>query len=507
MRNPNMENPILLYISLALIFILFLLKLLQFSNSRTNQKLPPSPTGRLPLIGHLHLLKHPIHRTLHGLSLKYGPILSLRFGSRLVFLVSSPSIAEECFTTNDVVLANRPRLLMGKYIGYNNTTMVASPYGSHWRNLRKIGSIEIFSNHRINMFSSIRKDEVKRLLCRLGRDSRGGFTKVELKSVFTDLTLNNMMRMVAGKRYCGDGTNNEEEAMEFKEILAGVIKLGSASHPGDFLPILNWFGHSFEKKLKKMGERMDRFLQCLIDEKRNNGGGNTMIDHLLTLQQSKPEYYTDEVIKGLILVILSAGTDTISITIEWALSNLLNHRDALIKARIEIDTQVGQNRLIDESDFSNLQYLQNIIFETLRLYPPAPLLIPHMSSNHCIINGYDMPPNTILMTNAWTIHRDPEIWEEPLKFNPDRFRNDEVDAEKLIMPFGLGRRTCPGAGLAQRMVCLTLGSLIQCFEWERINEEEINMEEGKGITMSKLKPLEALCKARPIINELMEDVD
>lgn len=328
---------------------------------------------------------------------------------------------------------------------------------------------------------------------------------MELKSLFRNLTLNNMMRMVAGKRYCDDGTNNEEEAIEFKEILAGIFKLSGASNAGDFLPILNWFGHSFEKKLKEMGERTDRFLQRLIDEKRNNGGGNTMIDHLLTLQQSEPEYYTDEVIKGLILVILIAGTDTTSITIEWALSNLLNHRDALIKARIEIDTQVGQDRLIDESDFPNLHYLQNIISETLRLYPSAPLLVPHMSSSHCVINGYDMPPDTILITNAWAIHRDPEIWEEPLRFNPDRFINDKVEVQKLILPFGLGRRTCPGVGLAQRIVNLALGSLIQCFEWETVNGDKINMEEGKGITMSKLKPLEALCKARPIINKLMKD--
>ncbi|XP_021908295.1 cytochrome P450 81D11-like [Carica papaya] len=502
-----MEDSTVLYTSLTLIFIFFLRKLLQFSNSRTNQKLPPSPHGRLPLIGHLHLLKHPTHRTLYDLSLKYGPILSLRFGSHLVFVVSSPSIAEECFTTNDVVLANRPRHLSGKYIDYDNTTMVAAPYGSHWRNLRKIGSIEIFSTHRINMFSSIRKDELKRLLCRLGRDSREGFTKVELKSLFTNLTLNNMMRMVAGKRYCDDGTNNEEEAIEFKEIAAGIFKLSGASNVGDFLPILNWFGHSFEKKLKEMGERMDRFLQRLIDERRNNGGRNTVVDHLLTLQQSEPEYYTDKVIKGLILVILVGGTDTTSITIEWALSNLLNHRDVLINVKTEIDTQVGQNRLLDESDIPNLQYLQNVIFETLRLYPTAPLLVPHMSSSHCVINGYDMPPNTILITNAWAIHRDPEIWEEPSRFNPDRFINNKVDVHKLIMPFGLGRRTCPGAGLAQRMVCLILGSLIQCFEWERVSGDEINMEGEEGLAMSKLKPLEALCKARPIVNEFMGDVD
>ncbi|XP_021908175.1 cytochrome P450 81D11-like [Carica papaya] len=503
-----MESTAALYASLTLIFLLPIIRLLiQFSGFRSNQKLPPSPP-RLPFVGHLHLLKPPIHRTFHKLSQTYGPIFSLRFGSRLVFVVSSPSIAEECFTTNDVVLANRPRLLVGKHISYNYTTMATSPYGSHWRNLRKIGAIEIFSSNRINMFSSIRKDEVRRLICRLARDSRRGFIKVELKPLISDLTLNNMMRMVAGKRYCGDGVSNGKEANEFKELISVVHELAGASHPGDFLPVLKWIGHNYEKKVKNTAKRMDGFLQGLIDEKRRNEEeGNSMIDHLLSRQQSEPEYYNDQIIKGLIMVILVAGTDTSMVTIEWALSNLFNHPDILNKARAEINVKIGENRLIDEFDLPKLEYLQNIIFETFRLYPAAPLLLPHMSSDQCVIHGYNMPSDTILLINAWTIHRDSEIWKDPTSFKPERFEKNKEEALKLIMPFGLGRRTCPGAGLAQRLVSLVLGSLIQCFEWERVSEKEIDMREGKGITMSKLEPLEAMCRARPIMDKVLKYAD
>ena len=203
-------------------------------------------------------------------------------------------------------------------------------------------------------------------------------------------------------------------------------------------------------------------------------------------------------------VIILAGTDTSAITIEWAMSNLLNHPEVLKKARVEIDSQIGQENLIDEPDVSKLHYLQSIIFETLRLYPAAPLLVPHTPSSDCTIGGYNVPRGAIVLVNAWAIHRDPELWDDPTSFKPERFENEEKLREfsHKLMPFGLGRRACPGVSLAQRLVGLTLGSLIQCFEWDRVDGKEIDMIEGKGSTMPKVHPLEAMCKARPIVNKV-----
>ncbi|XP_039034796.1 cytochrome P450 81D11-like [Hibiscus syriacus] len=256
---------------------------------------------------------------------------------------------------------------------------------------------------------------------------------------------------------------------------------------------------------------MDRLLQKLIDEHRykklenNNNIYNSTIDHLLNLQQSDPHYYTDEIIKGLMLVLIFAGTDTSAVTLEWAMSNLLNHPEVLRRAKAEIDSEIGEENLIDESDLPKLKYLQSIIHETLRLYPAVPLLLPHVPSSDCTIGGYDVPRGTIVLVNAWSIHRDPNSWEDPTSFKPERFENDEklggdddLGTHKL-MPFGLGRRACPGAGQAQRVVGLTLGALIQCFEWERIDGKVIDMVEGRGGTMPKAHPLKALCKARPIV--------
>ncbi|XP_057768911.1 cytochrome P450 81Q32-like [Salvia miltiorrhiza] len=468
--------------------------------TKQNRKIPPSPLPALPLLGHLHLLRFPLHRTYRDLSLKLGPIFSLRFGNRLIVVVSSPAAVDECFTKNDIVLANRPRFVSAKYIGYNFSSVVVAPYGDYWRNLRRLTTIEIFSTARLNTFQSIRDDEVRRMLANLGRESG---SVVEIKALLSVLTFNNIMRMVAGKRYFGvDEAEDGDEGREFRELLNEVFKFGGVSNPGDFLPLLRWIDYmDFEKNLSRIASKIDGFLQRLIEEHRRKNGGNTMIDHLLSLQESEPQNYTDPVIKSTILVMLLAGTDTSSVTVEWAMSALLNHPEKMEKAREEIDRVVGKDRLVHESDLQKLPYLHNVINETFRLFPAAPLLVPHEASADCKIAGYDIPRGTIVQVNAWAIHRDPRIWDDPESFEPERF---EGGGEARLLPFGIGRRSCPGNVLAQRIVGLALGCLIQCFEWERIDERLVDLSEGKkGVSISKDIPLQARCKARPLLPHVL----
>ncbi|XP_042507198.1 cytochrome P450 81Q32-like [Macadamia integrifolia] len=472
------------------------------------QNLPPSGPLAFPIIGHLYLFKKPLYRTLADIAGVYGPILLLRFGSRRVLLVTSPSVAEECFTTNDIVFANRPRLLVGKYLGFNYTNISWAPYGNHWRNLRRISTLEIFSSTRLQMFSNVRISEVRSLLRRLAAVSGGDtFRTLEMKSMFFELTLNVMMMMIAGKRYYGDKVMDLEEARRFREIVKETFALGGVSNFGDFLPVLRWVGvfKGLEKKLVNLQGRRTGFLQELIEEHRMVGTKTqpkeektkTMLDVLLSLQEAEPHYYTDEIIIGIILTLLSAGTDTSAGTMEWALSLLLNNPKALKKAQAEIDAKVGQGRLLDESDLANLPYLLCIINETLRMYPAAPLLVPHESSKECIVEGFTVPRDTMLLVNMWAIQNDPKSWVEPTKFWPERMEGvgGGKDGFKW-MPFGSGRRGCPGEGLAMRVVGLALGSLIQCFDWERVGEEMVDMEEGTGLTLPKAKPLEARCRPR-----------
>ncbi|KAL0377856.1 UNVERIFIED_CONTAM: cytochrome [Sesamum radiatum] len=483
---------------------LFVLALAFKFSSKGKAKLPPSPAPALPLLGHLHHLKLPLHLTYHNLSKKLGPIFSLRFGNRLMVVVSSPAIVGECFTKNDIVLANRPRFTLSKYIGYNYTSLVDSPYGEHWRNLRRLTTVEIFSSARLNVFQSIRHDEVRLVLKKLYKNSCQDFARVELRSSFAELTFNNIMRMVAGKRYFGED-EEKEEAKQFRELMDEVFKLSGVSNPADFFPVFRWIDYKgYEKKLARYSAKLDSFLQGLIVEHKRDKSRNTMIDHLISLQESEPEYYTDVIIKGIIVNMIIAGTDTSTVTIEWAMSLLLNHPHVLQKAKLELDSQVGHHRLVDEQDLPNLHYLRNIISETFRLFPAGPMVVPRESSADCRVGGYDIPRGTILLVNAWAIHRDPEVWSDPMSFKPERFDGKDVETQKL-MPFGMGRRACPGAGLGQRMVGLALASLIQCFEWERVSSEEVDLAEGVGLTMPKLKPLEAVCRPRQVTLKVLQE--
>ncbi|CAH2061398.1 unnamed protein product [Thlaspi arvense] len=494
-----METSIIV---LSLAFFLFISLKLLFGKRHNKFNLPPSPARPVPLIGHLHLLKQPLHRTFLSVSQSLGgaPIFSLRLGNRLAVIVSSYSVAEECFTKNDIVLANRPESIVGKYIEYNFTTMTSAPYGDHWRNLRRISTLEIFSSHKLNGFLSVRKDEIRYLLLRLYKNSQHGFAKVEMRSLFMDLTLNNILRMVAGKRFYGDGTEDDDNARRVRLLIDEVVFNAGAGNANDYIPILRWITN-FEKRIKNLADRIDEFLQSLVDEKRaDKEKGDTMMDRLLSLQETQPDYYTDVTLKGIMIVMILAGTETLAGTLEWAMLNLLNHPEVLRKVRTEIDTKIGFDRLIDEPDTKNLPYLQGIVLETLRLHPAAPTLVPHMTSDDCVMAGYDVPRGTMLLVNVWAMHRDPSIWEDPEMFKPERYENEKENQK--VLTFGIGRRSCPGVGLTHRLMSLALGSMIQCFEWERIGEEYIETREAP--MMRPVTPLLAMCKARPIVHKILD---
>ncbi|KAF8023192.1 hypothetical protein BT93_F0636 [Corymbia citriodora subsp. variegata] len=479
------------------------------------RSLPPSPFPTLPVIGHLHLLKKPLHRSLSRISRRHGPVALLQFGSRRVLVVSSPDAAEECLSRNDVVFANRPRLLAGKHLGYNYTSLAWSSYGDHWRNLRRIASLEILSTNRLQTLSSIRAGEVRSLLQRL---AKSGGQSVDMKSSFFELMLNVMMQMIAGKRYYGENVGELEEARKFREIVTESFRVGGANNIGEFLPFLRRMGlERLEEKMMELQKKRDEFMQNLIDESRSGEGDEfpeaaaaeggkrkTLIQVLLSLRETEPEYYKDETIKSLMGVLLAAGTDTSAATMEWALSAMLNHPEIMKRAQAEIDQVVGHDRLIGESDLPKLPYLHCVMNETMRMYPVGPLLVPHESAEECRVGGYRVPRGTMLLINLFSIQNDPKYWPDAAKFKPERFEGMEgVRDGYKMMPFGSGRRGCPGENLALRMIGLTLGSLIQCFEWDRIGDEPIDMTEGTGLTMPKAQPLLAKCRPRSFTSDLL----
>ncbi|KAB1220299.1 Cytochrome P450 81D11 [Morella rubra] len=192
-------------------------------------------------------------------------------------------------------------------------------------------------------------------------------------------------------------------------------------------------------------------------------------------ENPEPEFYSDDVIKSMILMMYVAGTDTTATTLEWAISLLLNHPDVLQK--------------------------------TLRLYPTVPFLLPHFSTEDCTVGGFQIPIGTTLLVNAWFMHRDPKPWEEPTRFKPERFEatNGETDGFKFV-PFGIGRRSCLGAGMGQRIISLTLGAPIQCFDWEKPGKEMVDMNSSGGFIMHEAKPPEAACSPRYSMTTVLSEL-
>lgn len=192
--------------------------------------------------------------------------------------------------------------------------------------------------------------------------------------------------------------------------------------------------------------------------------------------------------------LFSAGLVSATSTITWALAELIKNQEIMQKLRDELQKEVGKNNL-NQSDLSRLPYLDACIKETLRLHPPAPLLLPHRALESCNVMGYEIPENTIVTVNVWALGRDPSIWDDPLSFNPERFLASGLDYkgnDYIYLPFGSGRRMCPGQPMAAKVVPLILGTLIHLFDWSLpgdMDPANLDMEEKNSITLVKEKNL------------------
>jgi cytochrome P450 len=224
-----------------------------------------------------------------------------------------------------------------------------------------------------------------------------------------------------------------------------------------------------------------------------------MYDLLTKIQQSGALLFNDDLFfwKNLIL----SGSDSTMVTLTWTLSLLLNNSHVLQKAYDELDIHISKDRHVDESDITNLVYLQAIVKETLRLYPPGPV-IPRAAMEDCTLSaGYHIPADTRLMVNVWKIHRDEHLWPNPHKFQPERFLTSHKDIDVRgqnfeLIPFGSGRRSCPGISLALQVVHLTLASLLHSFEIAKPSNEDVDMTESTGLTNLKATPLDVLLTPR-----------
>ncbi|KAK6796051.1 hypothetical protein RDI58_009506 [Solanum bulbocastanum] len=199
---------------------------------------------------------------------------------------------------------------------------------------------------------------------------------------------------------------------------------------------------------------------------------------------------------------LAGGTESSAVTVEWAISELLKKPKIFKKATEELDRVIGQNRWVQEKDIPNLPYIEAIAKETMRLHPVVPMLVPRLCLEDCKVDGYDIPKGTRVQVSVWTIGRDPTLWDEPEAFKPQRFLEKSIDVKGHdfeLLPFGAGRRMCPGYSLGLKVIQASLANLLHGFNWslpDNMTPEELNMEEIFGLSTPKKFPLTTVVEPR-----------
>nr|XP_043637445.1 cytochrome P450 CYP82D47-like [Erigeron canadensis] len=506
-----MINTLMFEVISIILVILFSFLFIYYKITKNIVSTPPQASGAWPIIGHLKLFGDSTnlpHVALASMADRYGPIFVARLGIRRVLVVSSSDIAKEIFTTHDVIVSNRPKYLAAKIMGLNYASFSFTPYGPYWRGIRKIVSLEVLSSSRLEKLKYVRDFELEnsiKSIYELWKEKRDGKGKVlvEMRKWFWDLSMNIMLRIVAGKRYTG-GVDSELLRQWFHYTGRFVL--------ADAFPFLGWLDlGGVEKSMKRVAFELDSMVTIWLDEHRKRRASssestkeNDFIDvMMLALEDQKLEGYdADTAIKATSMTLIMGGVDTITVMLTWILSLLLNNRRTLKLAIDELDAQVGKRRQVDESDIQNLVYLQAIIKETLRLYPAAFLGGPRAFSEDCTVAGYHVPKGTWLLINIWKLHRDPNIWSDPNDFKPERFltpNHRDVDvkgADFELIPFGAGRRSCPGIGFSLQMLPIILATLLQNFEMSTINDEPVDMTASVGMTNAKATPLEVLVSPR-----------
>ncbi|KAK9062092.1 hypothetical protein SSX86_019277 [Deinandra increscens subsp. villosa] len=475
-----------------LIISLFLLL-----NSNPNRQphhvnLPPGPRT-LPVIGNLHQLAGSLpHRAFRDLAHTHGPIMHVQLAQISTIIISSPALAKQALKTHDLALATRPTSLASRILFYNNTNIAFTPYGDYWRQLRKICSLQLLSAKKVRSFGPILRNEFE------------GFVKLlsEGEAINVHEKVSEMVNNVVCVSSFGDNCRQRRELLEIVDRFGKEL---SGFYLADLFPDYEFVSVILGRKsrLLKLRRSFDEILDEILEDRRrrgSDGDGDGEVsddeDILEVLLRIKEEggfgfAFTNDNIKAIFADIFAAGTDTSSITIEWAMTEMMRNPIVMHKVQTEVREAFNGKKTITEKDLQSLNYLQLVIKETLRLHSPVPLLLPRECREQCRIGGYDIHVNQKVMINAWACATDPEYWEDAESFKPERFEKTSVDFmgnDYEFIPFGAGRRMCPGVTFGLRSVEFFLAHMLYFYDWslpDGLSPTDIDMTETEGVFTGK----------------------
>ncbi|XP_033512013.2 cytochrome P450 71AU50-like isoform X1 [Nicotiana tomentosiformis] len=364
--------------------------------------------------------------------------------------------------------------------------------------MRKLCTLQLLSNVKIHSFQPMRKQEVGILVNFLKQAAASdGDVVVNLSDKIGSLSANMACMMVFGKKYMDEDLGEKG----FKALVQETMRIISMPKLGDYIPFLQ----GLTRRMKELAKLFDEFLERVINEHVQQSTNELkqakdIVDTLMGIMQSEEaEFEFDRRhVKAILLDLLMASMDTSSTTVEWILSELIRHPNVMKKLQNELEQVVGKNRMVEESDLENLEYLEMVIKEGFRLHPVVPLLIPHESIKDCTVDGFHIRKGSRILVNVWAIGRDPDVWSEPEKFIPERFLGCNIDLKGhsfQLLPFGFGRRSCPSLQLGLTIVRLLIAQLVHCFDWKLPNNmlpKDLNMNEKFGLVTTRVQHLMAI---------------
>ncbi|KAL2248623.1 UNVERIFIED_CONTAM: (S)-N-methylcoclaurine 3'-hydroxylase isozyme 1 [Sesamum indicum] len=483
-RNAVNHEHVSIFTFLALIFVLrILLMIMRCITRGASPAIPPGPFP-WPVIGNFLQVREDPHIKLSRMARTYGPIMSLRMGARLVVVGSSVKAAMEILKTHD-------RVLSGRHLSYTQPASCpklnqywigfASECNDQWKHLRSICRAGLFSVKAIERQVEIRERNVVNMVKFL-KEREGQL--VNMSEVIYNLVFNTMYNILLSRDVIGFGPDGSGAGPELKELTKQFLNLIAATNVADLFPILHELDIQGMQKKDIVGERRDQ-------RSKGVGAQEDFLDSLLEIGLS------DNHINHLLLELLLAGTDTTTSTIIWALADLMKNKDATSKLRDELTVRIG-NKTIHESELMDLPFLQACIKESLRLHPTIPFLLPRRAIQSSKVMDYIIPKGSQVIINTWAMACDPSIWDDPSRFIPERFLDSSLDFrgnDFEYVPFGGGRRMCPGLPMAARTVPYVVASLINSFNWflPGYNDpSELNMNEMYLLILRKKQPLQLI---------------